>query len=170
MKLTSWPSKEERPLGDQRMTRQQRSTKKAQMKTQINTQLWDTTKNDPWEFEQVLPWQKVYVVMHLLKAVKAVAIQIESKTDKYQSKSEPQNQTIHQWKRYEEKDKIQAILVEIEWSLPHGLQRRMRDHLETKGWQGDKLNEKGSNEETNEHTTARYNEERSVRVWTGVTI
>ena len=41
-------------------------------------------------------------------------------------------------------------------------------HLETKGWQGDKLNEKGSNEDTNEHTTARYNKEWSVRVWTGV--
>ena len=28
---------------------------------------------------------------------------------------------------------VAAVLEEIEWSLPHGLQRRMRDHLETKG-------------------------------------
>ena len=103
------------------------------MKTQINTQLLDTIKNDLWEFEQGLSWQKVYVIMHLLKAVKAVAIQIEGKTDKDQSKSEPQNQTIHQWKRYKEKDKIQAILVKIVSSIPHGIQRRMKDNLETKG-------------------------------------
>ena len=64
-----------------------------------------------------MPWQKVYVVVHLLKAVKAVAIQIEDQTDKDQSKSEPQNQTIYQWERYEEKDKIQAILVKIESSI-----------------------------------------------------
>ena len=69
------------------------SMKKAQMKTQMNTQLRDAIKNNAWEFEQGLPWQKVYVIMHLLKAVKAVAIQIEDQTDKDQSKSEPQNQT-----------------------------------------------------------------------------
>ena len=40
-------------------------------------------------------------------------------------------------------------------------ERPLGDQRMTKG---DKLNEKGSNEDTNEHTTARYNEERSVRV------
>ena len=55
------------------------------MKTQINTQLLDTIKNDLWEFEQGLSWQKVYVIMHLLKAVKAVALQIEDLTGKDQS-------------------------------------------------------------------------------------
>ena len=81
------------------------------MKTQISTQLWDIIKNDPWEFEQGLLYRKCNVQACLLKAVKAVAIQIEDQTDKDQSKSEPQNQTIYQWKRYKEKDKGQAVLV-----------------------------------------------------------
>ena len=83
--------------------------KKAQKKAPINTQLQDTIKNDPWEFEQGLPYRKGDVGACLLKAVKAVAIQIEDQTDKDQSKSEPQNQTIHQWKRYKAKDKIDML-------------------------------------------------------------
>ena len=79
--------------------------KKAQKKAPINTQLRDTIKNDSWEFEQGLPYRKGDVGACLLKAVKAVAIQIEDQINKDQSKSKPQNQTIHQWNRYKEKDK-----------------------------------------------------------------
>ena len=82
---------------------------KAQMKTQMNTQLRDIMNNDPWEFEQGLPYGKGNIRPCLLEAVWAVAIQIKDQTDKDQSISEPQNQTIYQWKRYKEKDTIDML-------------------------------------------------------------
>ena len=109
IKLTSWPSKEdERPLGDQRITRRQTQWKSSNEDTNEHTTARYNEERSVRVWTGVAIWKRQGQAM-LTGGCLGCGHSNQRSNRQRSFKSEPQNQTIYQWKRYKEKDTIDML-------------------------------------------------------------